>query len=278
VSVVADVRSIVSRRELLLNLTVRELRGKYKGTVLGWGWSLLNPLATTIIFTLVFGFVLRVPPPTGVDGLSNYALFLLCALLPWNFLSAIMTGGMGSLVANANLIKKTAFPRQLLVISVATAGIVTFAIEMSVLLVVFLFFGVNSLFFIPALIPLLLLLALYGLGLGLLLSVVNVYFRDASHFVGIFMQIWFYATPIIYPRELVDRVIVDNPWVSTYQLDTLYALNPMVSFAEAFRDLLYHQRLPEANQMIYLVAVTAATLLLGMLAFNRWQGRLAEEL
>lgn len=277
-SVVADVREVVRRRELLANLTTRELRGKYKGTALGWIWSLVNPLATALIFTAVFGLVLRVTPPEGADGLVSYPLFLLCALLPWNFLSATVTGGMGALVANGNLIKKTSFPRQSLVISVATAGIVTFAIEMAVLVAIFLAFGTNPLAFVPLLAPLMLLLAVFATGLGLLLSVLNVYFRDVAHFVGIFMQIWFYATPVIYPLTLVQEAVSSRPWAVEWRLDLVYAANPAVQFVEAFRDVLYHQQLPDARAMLYLVAVTVVVLVVGLVAFNRFQGRLAEEL
>jgi ABC-type polysaccharide/polyol phosphate export permease len=246
--------------------------------VLGWAWSLVNPLASALIFTAVFSFVLRVPVPIGAGGLRSYTLFLLCALLPWNFMSAVMTGGMGSLVANGNLIQKTYFPRQVLVISVATAAIVTFAIEMAVLSLLFLPFGSNPLAFVPLVIPYMLLLTLYALGIGLLLSVLNVYFRDIAHFVGLFMQIWFYATPIIYPRSLVDKAIENHSWMTTYHIDLLYASNPMVSFVEAFRDLLYQQQLPSLGQGVYLVVVTFVTVLIGLLAFHRWQGRIAEEL
>src|SRR5438874_10241773 len=102
-------------RDLMVNLTLRELRGKYKRSVLGWAWSLLNPLAIMGIFTVVFGVILKIPPYKGnPSGLHNFAFFLLCGFLPFNFLSNCMSGGMGTLVVNANLIKKTYFPREVL--------------------------------------------------------------------------------------------------------------------------------------------------------------------
>ena len=112
---ITEAREVIASRELLVNLIRRELRSRYKGTFLGWAWSLINPLATTVIFTAVFSVVMKVTPPVGVDGLYNYALFLLCGLLPWNFLAVAVQGGQMVLLANGNLIKKTYFPRRLLV-------------------------------------------------------------------------------------------------------------------------------------------------------------------
>ena len=113
VDVANDLREMSRSRDLFVNLTLRELRGKYKRSVLGWGWSLLNPLATMIIFTAVFAVLLRAEPDPGdPSGLDVFALFLLCGLLPWNYLSNGMNGGMGTLVGNANLIKKVYFARQ----------------------------------------------------------------------------------------------------------------------------------------------------------------------
>lgn len=277
-SVAADVREIVTHRELLSNLTMRELRGKYKGTALGWAWSLVNPLASTLIFTVVFSAILRIVPPVGAGGLQSYALFLLCGLLAWNFLSASINNGMGALVGNGNLIKKTYFPRQLLVVSAVAAGAVTFAIEMVVLFLAISVFGDSPLAYFPLVLPFMLLLALFGLGIGLLLSVLNVYFRDVAHFVAIFMQIWFYATPIIYPPSLVAEAAAGDGWVSRYPVETVYNINPMVGFVEVFRDLLYLQQLPSAQTVGYLVLVTAVSLAVGLLVFSRKQGRLAEEL
>src|ERR1700758_2564870 len=112
----ASVPELASSRELMTNLTLRELRGKYKRSVLGWSWSLLNPLATMAIFTVVFAYFLKVKvPPGNPSGLSVFALFLLCGLLPFNFLANGMSGSMSALIGNANLIKKVYFPREILV-------------------------------------------------------------------------------------------------------------------------------------------------------------------
>src|SRR3954447_12513749 len=129
-------------RDLTVNLTLRELRSRYKRSVLGWTWSLLNPLATVLIYSLVFSYFLKVVPPVGKpSGLHSFALFLLCGLIPWNLFQNGTTQGLGSLVANGNLIKKVFFPRELLVFSSISSLVVTMLIELSVLGVILLFFG-----------------------------------------------------------------------------------------------------------------------------------------
>jgi ABC-2 type transport system permease protein len=261
-------------RELFANLTLRELRGKYKRSILGWGWSLVNPLAQMVIFSLVFGFFLKVEPPVGdPSGLHVFAFFLLCGLLPWTFLANGLTGGMGSLLANANLVKKVWFPRQILVAATVAGFGVSFLIEMGVLVVALLIAGNMVL---PWLLPTLgvaVVQAAFVLGLALALSVWSVYFRDLEYLVGIGLQIWFYATPIVYPISVVEDALGDRE-----ALLTLYGLNPMTRFAEVYRDLLYSLRGPTLGTTAYLLGCAAASLVLGWLAFGRLEGRLAEEL
>ncbi|MBD7920213.1 ABC transporter permease [Cellulomonas sp. Sa3CUA2] len=275
---VQEVREVVASRELLVNFVRRELRSKYKGTFLGWAWSLINPLATTLIYTAVFAVVMRVQPPVGVDGLTNYALFLLCGLLPWNFLAVAVQGGQTVLLDNGNLIKKTYFPRRLLLLSHIGAGFVTFLVEMGVLVVVFAFFGVNALPWIPLLLVIMVLFAAFGLGLALALSVANVYFRDVAHFVGLFMQIWFYATPIVYPLALVQGLGGGTGRWNGIPLADLATLNPAVAFIEPIRDMFYDGTFPEPRYLLAAVGWALLTLLVGNLVFRRLEPRLAEEL
>ncbi|MGH7749905.1 MAG: ABC transporter permease, partial [Candidatus Dormibacteria bacterium] len=185
-------------RELFINLTLRELRSKYKRSFLGWTWSLINPLLNVLIYTLVFAVIARVPPPVGKpSGLHVYALFLMCALLPWNFFQSSVMSSIGSLTSNANLIQKTYVPRELLPAAAVGANLVSHLIEMTLLVGILQIWGDYwALIYLPLTLLLILTTALFGLGLGLLLSVLNVYFRDIQHFMGIFFLMWFYATPI----------------------------------------------------------------------------------
>ena len=264
-------------RELMANLTLRELRSKYKRSLLGWAWSLLNPIATMLVYTLVFGYILKVEPPQGEpSGIKYFALFLLCGLLPWNYLTSGVGGGIGSLIANANLVKKTYFPRDLLVASTVASCLVSHLIEMGLLCLVFLIFGNMVLPYLVVALLLIVLLTLFVTGLGLAFSVVNAYFRDVEHLVSILFQVWFYLNPIVYPLTLVPERM--NIFGFAVPARALYQLNPMVGFTEAFRDLLYHLRMPPLPEVAYLLVVSVAVFGFGLTLFNRLEGRLAEEL
>lgn len=265
---------IAAARELFINLTLRELRSKYKRSVLGWTWSMLNPLATMAIFSVVFRFFLKVPVEVGdPSGLQVFAFFLLCGLLPFNFLSAGLTSGMGSLVGNANLVKKVYFPREVLVGAIVTSWVVSFLIELAVLSVALLVVGNMVLPWLPLVSLVVALQMAFVLGLALVFSVCSVYFRDLEYLTTIGLQIWFYLTPIIYPMSLVRDAFVDRP-----NLLTLYELNPMTRFAEVYRDLLYHLRLPDVWDVLFLSIAAALSMAVGLAVFSRLESRLAEEL
>jgi homopolymeric O-antigen transport system permease protein len=267
-------QEIASRRELFVNLTLRELRGKYKRSMLGWTWSLLNPLTTMLLYSFVFGFILEIEPETGdPSGLKNFPLYLLCGLLPFNFLAMSLNGGMGSLIGNSNLIKKTYFPREIMVGANTASWLVSFLIEMAVLVVALLVVGNGVLVWLPAVLVLMALQTMFVLGLALALSAAAVYFRDLEHLLGLVLQAWFYSAPIVYPMTLVtDRLSEDSLPLA------LYNLNPLTRFVTAYRDLLYSLRWPPADELAYLVGVSVASLVIGYLIFGRLEGRLAEEL
>jgi lipopolysaccharide transport system permease protein len=265
---------LASRRELFVNLTLRELRSKYKRSALGWGWSLLNPLTSLLIYATVFGIVLKVPPDVGdPSGLENFAMFLLCGLLPYTFISNGLNGGMSSLIGNGNLVKKVYFPREILVGAVTASWVVSFLIELGVLAVVLVFFGNVVVLWVPVVLALVALEVAFVLGLALMLSVAAVYFRDLEHLLGLILQVWFYSAPIVYPMHLVQDEIGTTGWKIA-----LYNLNPLTRFVEAFRDVLYDMRFPPVDHLAYLVGVSVAVLLAGQWVFSRLEGRIAEEL
>jgi ABC-2 type transport system permease protein len=230
-----------------------------------------------VIFTVVFGTILRVTPTEGAGGLRNYTLFLLCGLLPWNFFSGVINGGLQTLLGNANLIKKTAFPRQLLVLSSSLALFVTFAIEMGVLMVVLALFGADPLLWLLPTLLVMVLLTAFATGLALMLSVANVYFRDSAHFVAIALQVLFYATPIIYPATLVSH-LSPHSLAGRLHVADLYFANPLVHFTQAFRALLYEHRLPDLGTTAVVVLAAVVSLTAGWWVFTRFSRRLAEEL
>lgn len=265
-------------RELTINLTLRELRGRYKRSVLGWAWSMLNPLATVAIFGVVFSRFLKIGPPVGdPSGIHNFAAWLVCGILFWNFFAAGLTGGMGSIVANEGLVKKVYFPREALVISSVASAVVTLAIEVGVVSVVLLLFGNVVFLWLPVVAGLIAIQAAFTLGLGLLLSVINVQYRDMTYLVGILLQAWFYATPVVYPIGIVEGENF-GLFGREVAIKTILEINPMTKFVECYRDVLYDLRFPPLGDVLYLTAVSAVVLAIGWAVFNRREPYLAEEM
>lgn len=264
-------------RELLVNLTLRELRGKFKRSTLGYFWSIINPAVSLAIYTIVFGVFLKVEPPVGQpSGMEVYGFFLVAALLPWTFVTNSLGGSVGAMVGNEGLIKKVYFPRSVLPTSVVLSFLVGFLVELSVLAVAFAFAGNLVLEFIPVILLLVLLQLGFVLGLGLALSVANVYFRDIQHFLAIFLNVWFYATPILYRA---DQVPEQSELLGvTLPMRRIIESNPMATFADAYRDAFYDLRAPAPGQLGQLALWAVASLVVGSLVFRRLEPRLAEEL
>ena len=233
-------------RELLYFLTWRDVKVRYKQTVLGVAWAIIQPFFTMVVFSLFFGRLARMPS----DGIP-YPIFSYAALVPWQFFANGLSASSNSLVGSANLIKKVYFPRLVIPISSVISGGVDFCLAFLVLLGMILAYGI-----VPtwnaAWLPLLLLLALVtALGAGLWLTAMNVQFRDVRYAVPFMIQAWMFATPIAYPSSLLDE-----PW------RTLYGLNPMVGVVEGFRwALLGAETAP--GPVVLVSAVVAVGLLIG---------------
>lgn len=263
--------------DLLWNLTLRELRGKFKRSALGWLWSIINPLANIAIYTLVFGVFFKVTPPTGdPSGLKAYGYFLVCGLLPWTYLTNALSGATQSITANEGLVKKVYFPRAVLPGASTLAWLASFGVELSVLGVVLVIAGNMVIPWIPVVIVLMVLETAFVLGIGMLLAAFNSYFRDVQHFLAIALNIWFYSTPILYPPEQIPAH-VSVAGVSI-PLREMLALNPMAIFVDAYRDVLYNLRLPTGPQWVALTVISLGSLIIGGLGFRRLEANLAEEL
>jgi ABC-type polysaccharide/polyol phosphate export permease len=275
-----------SSRELFVNLTLRELRSKYKRSALGWAWSMINPLASTVVYTIVFSKFFHAHPHHGdPSGLTSYALWLLPALLSWNFFQIGIVSSVGGLIGNANLIKKTYFPRELIPASATAAALVSHLIEMGVLLAVMLCFGnYYALIYLPFTLVIIFCTALFSLGLGLALSVLNVYYRDIQHFLNILFLIWLYGTPIIYPNYLVNTVGTGVNAPYRYFPDThikflsVMKLNPMTEMELLIRQTMWNGEFPDWLNLLYYAAWAFAALYVGLRVFKRFEGHLAEEL
>lgn len=265
---------LIARRELLWNLTLRELRGRYKRSILGWGWSLLNPIAFMLIYTFAFSIVLRaVPDPGDPSGLQSYAFYLLCGLLPWTFFSISVSTAMGAIVQNSDLVGKVAFPREHLIISAIVAGLFTLGIELLVLSVALIFAGNMVIPWLPMVVLVSVLVAIMCTGFGLMLAAANVYFRDVSYLWTIVTQGWFFLTPIVYMPSLVDEQLAGHRTILR-----IYHNQPMAVVVRIYRDLLYDLRMPRAVDLVALTGFALAISLLGWWVFDRYEPRFAEEL
>jgi len=266
-------------RELLQNLTNREVRGKYRRTALGQLWSLANPIAAILIYTFIFSFIFRLPAQIGdPSGLNNYALWLVCGLLPWLFFNRVLTLGTDSLVANAGLIQKVYFPRIVLPLSLANATFFTWMLEMAVLVVALSLLGAFVLPWLPLVAVFMVIFGLFSVGLAMVFSIFNVYFRDLSYLLTVVLQFWFYLTPILYPVELVETqsdMLGGLAGTSVTLLD-LYSLNPVEGFIEIFRNLLYDNRAPELSTVLIALGWTLVAFGAGASMYARKEKMLAE--
>ena len=272
-------KEIWQSRELLQNLTNREVRGKYRRTALGQLWSLANPIAAILIYTFIFSFIFRLPAQVGdPSGLNNYALWLVCGLLPWLFFNRVLTLGVDSLVVNMGLIQKVYFPRVVLPLSLANATFFTWMLEMAVLVVALSLLGSFVLPWLPLVALFMVVFGLFSVGLAMVFSIINVYFRDLSYLLTIVLQFWFYLTPILYPVELVETQsdelggLVGTP----ITLLDLYTLNPIEGFIEIFRNLLYDNRAPELSTVLIAAGWTVMSFGAGAWMYARKEKMLAE--
>lgn len=264
-----SLRTAAANRNLLYLLSLRELRTRYKKSVLGWAWSLLNPLSQMVIFTVIFLYVFVSPPPMGdPGGLRNFPLYFLCGMLPYNFFQLTVGLSIGAVQGGAGLIKKVQFPKEHLVFSVVIAQFVTLMIELSILFIAMLIGGNNVLPWVLPLLVVLLLLAIFSTGLALALAAANVFYHDVNYLWGILSQILFYATPVIY-----DPATIRLP---ALRLVANYA--PTGSYIVAIHNIVYDLRFPGLGRMAQLVVMAVAMFAFGIWAFNRLAPRFAEEM
>jgi len=272
-------RDIWESRELLQNLTNREVRGKYRRTALGQLWSLANPIAAILIYTFIFSFIFRLPAQVGdPSGIDNYALWLVCGLLPWLFFNRVLTVGTESLVANAGLIQKVYFPRIVLPLSLANATFFTWLLEMGVLVVALSLLGSFVLPWLPLVAFFMFMFAIFAVGLSMIFSIINVYFRDLSYLLTIVLQFWFYLTPVLYPVELVatQSDTLGGLLGTPITLLDIYSLNPVEGFVEIFRNLLYDNRVPDLGTVLVALAWTVSAFGVGAWMYSRKEKMLAE--
>jgi lipopolysaccharide transport system permease protein len=247
-------------RELLYFLIWRDIKVRYKQTVLGASWAIIQPLFTMVVFSLFFGQLGKMPS----DGIP-YPIFSFAALVPWTFFANGLNQSSNSLVGSSNLITKVYFPRLIVPLAAVLSGVVDFAVSFAVLLVMMFFFGI-----VPTLnflwLPLLLLLAfIASLGIGLWFSALNVEFRDVRYLITFVTQLWLFATPIAYPSSMLPQ-----PW------RTLYGLNPMAGVVEGFRWALLGTNTAPGPIIAVSSTVAIVVLITGAFYFRRMERTFAD--
>lgn len=263
-----SLRTAFAHRNLLYLLSLKELRTRYRKSILGWSWSLLNPISQMVIYSFVFLYVFDAPTPVGdPSGVESFPLYFLSGLLPFQYFSISVTASIGLLEGSSSLIKKVAFPHEHLVFSVVAAQAVTLVIELVVLAVALLIGGSDILIWLPMMIPLMALMTLFVTGVALALSAANVFFHDVKYLWTIVAQVLFYLTPIIYPPDFIDV-----PW-----LRALTNWGPTGSFIRASHEIMYDNRMPGLGRWIHLIAVSVVIFAVGAWIFQKLSPRFAEE-
>ncbi|HYT32128.1 MAG TPA: ABC transporter permease [Thermoanaerobaculia bacterium] len=253
-------------RELLYFLIWRDVKVRYKQTILGAAWAILQPVATMVVFTIFFGRLANV----GSDGLP-YPLFSYAGLLPWTFFAQALSGSSDSLVGSSNLLKKVYFPRLVIPASSALAPIVDFAIALLVLIAMMVHYNVwptAAVFYLPFL-----LLLAFGtaLGVGMWLSALNVQYRDVRYVVPFFVQLWLFVTPVIYPMSRVTKKLHEMGLP-----DWIYGLNPMAGVVEGFRWALLGTGTQPGGVVLASAGVTLLLLASGAFYFRRMEKTFAD--
>lgn len=259
-------REVWEYRELLYFLVWRDVKVRYKQTILGAAWAILQPFLTMVVFTIFFGNLAGV----GSDGLP-YPIFSYAGLLPWSFFAQGLSQSSDSLVSSANLLRKVYFPRLVIPVSSVLAGVVDFAIAFVVLVGMMVFYGVHPGVQVLLLPPLLLLAFGTALGVGMWLAALNVQYRDVRYVVPFFVQIWLFVTPVIYPASRVTAKLEElglPAW--------LYGLNPMAGVVEGFRWALLGTGSLPGGVVLASVSVTAALLASGAFYFRRMERTFAD--
>ena len=253
-------KNLYNYRELLKTSVKKDIGGKYKHSFLGVLWSFVNPLLQIAVYAIIFPLIMR-------SNIEYYTVFMVCGLIPWQYFSTVLNRSSFVMIENGNIIKKVYFPREILPLSLVTSETVNFLITSLIMIAFTIANGLGITKYI-LLFPIILVIQyILQLGISLILSSVTVYFRDLQHFIGVLLQLFFYATPIVYS---VETIPANYQWI--------LKLNPMTYIIEGYRDILYNQCMPDLKILGIILLIGIAVTVIGYLIFNRLQRRFAEEL
>lgn len=255
-------KDLYNYRELLKTSVKKDIGGKYKHSFLGVLWSFINPLLQILVYALIFPLVMK-----NGGSYKDYTVFMVCGLIPWAYFTTVINRASFIMIENGNILKKVYFPRSILPLSLVTSETINFLVSCIIILafIVIKGFGISKfiLFF-----PLVLLIQyVLLLGIALIFSAVTVYMRDIQHFIGVVLQLLFYATPIVYS---IDTIPENFRWILKW--------NPMTYIIEGYRVIFYNQTMPDLKSLGVLGIISIIILIVGYLLFNKLQKRFAEEL
>ncbi len=256
---IAELGTLVSRRELLMDFAWRDLRARYKGSALGFAWHFVMPISQLVVFWVLFGILFGVRPKTET-GEQPYAVFLFVGLLPWTFFSTCLTAGASAIVANSAIVKKVRLPVQLLPASAVVSALVNFGLSLIVLFAVLGIFGPRhpeGLIYVPVLV---LIQAVMGLGLAYLLAALNAFFRDVQHILGVLLTAWYFLTPVLFPVSIV----AERP----REAFLLYT-NPLTAVIVGYQRALLDGRAPEWLPLAWSAAFAVVAFVVGFAYFER---------
>jgi ABC-2 type transport system permease protein len=240
-------------KDLLVELIKREIKARYKQSILGYAWVVLVPLLNLVVLSLVFSYFIRIQ-----TGNIPYAVYLFVGLVPWTFMSNSIAMATSSLVSNSSLITKITLPRMVFPFSVIFSKIIDFLLSLAILFIFLIAYGIGfktTLIFLPLVFMVQLILVV---GISLILSAVNVFFRDVENILGVFLMLWMYLTPIVYPPELVpDR------------FRRLFSLNPMVGIINSYRNIILYGVLPPISSFLYSLLFSLAIFIFGYFFFKK---------
>lgn len=253
-------KKIYNYRELLKTNVKKEIRGRYKNSILGIMWSFLNPLLQLAVYSIIFGALLA-------GGDNTYHIYICVALIPWTYFTTAITQSAFTVIGNADIIKKVYFPREILPISVVTSGAVNFVISTIIILAFVIFSGIGLSWYLVFYPFILLIQFILLLGISFIVSSVTVYFRDLEHIIGVILMAAFYATPIVYKLEQLPA-----------NLQIIMQLNPMTHLINAYRDIFYYHQMPNMQILCILLALSILLTVIGYFIFKKLQKGFAEEL
>jgi ABC-2 type transport system permease protein len=253
-------KEIVKYKEMLKNLTTYDLRTRYKGSFIGFLWTFLNPLLLLSVYYIVFSTVMKI-------NIDYYFLYMFIGLLPWTMFQTSVLVGVNSIVVNSNLIKKIYFPREVIPISVLLSGVINYLFGF-VIILPFLFIIDQNFFRILLWFPFVVITqSFFTLGLVLMLSSLNVFFRDISHVVSIVITAWFYFTPVVYPTNMIPP-----------RFEYIFNLNPMKQYIDIYHDIFYYNTSPSMENMLVCLGGGLTSLLIGWIVFHSMEKKFAEEI